>query len=291
MSPLDPEALAAYRAHSFRLHPHLRLHSIEDARAFVAERGFVFFWPIKGVVFPSLWTAVAGDRPVADAHDDPGHITWGWKDRSLHQRWWYYAKVLRGRATLISLHDAPYFYALSDNFGDPESDYLVQYQDGVLSREARYLYELLLHEGPLDTVTMRRKLHMTGKASTSPFDRALNFLQRDFKILPVGVAQTGAWRYSFIYECTHRWFPELAAAARPITQAQARLHLLQCALNSLGAAPEAEIRKLFQWPLSDLRPVLRALLAQGVCCETSVSGATDVYYTLPRLTSNPLLAP
>ena len=48
---------------------------------------------------PSLWTAVAGDRPVADAHDDPGHITWGWKDRSLDKKIWYYGKILRRKAT------------------------------------------------------------------------------------------------------------------------------------------------------------------------------------------------
>ena len=43
---------------------------------------------IKGIAFPSLWTAVAGDRPFADEHDDPGHVTWGWKDTAPGQRIW-----------------------------------------------------------------------------------------------------------------------------------------------------------------------------------------------------------
>ncbi|NOZ71640.1 MAG: winged helix DNA-binding domain-containing protein [Chloroflexi bacterium] len=283
MTPLASETLLAHRAQTFRLHPHLRLHKVEDARTFVEERGFIFFWPIKGVTFPSLWTAVAGDRPVASAHNDPGHVTWGWKDQALDKRWWYYAKILRGRATLISLKDLPYFYALSDNFGEPESDYLLQYQDGVLSREARLIYEILLNEGPLDTVTMRRKLHMTGKASNSPFDRALTYLQRDFKILPVGVAQTGAWRYSFIYECTHRWFPELAETARPIPRRKARAHLLLRYLQSMGAATEADMRKIFQWPRPDLQQAMQDLLAQGDCCETKVSGQSGDFYALPAL--------
>ncbi len=66
---------------------------------------------------PSLWTAVAGDRPVADKHDDPGHITWGWKYKALGKKIWYYAKTLRKKATMISLEIAPYFYALSENYG------------------------------------------------------------------------------------------------------------------------------------------------------------------------------
>jgi hypothetical protein len=283
MTRLSAAALAAYRARTFRLHPDLRLHRPEEARTFVEERGFIFFWPIKGVTFPSLWTAVAGDRPVAAAHDDPGHVSWSWKDQALDKRWWYYAKVLRGRATLIALADVPYFYALSDNFGEPEQDYLIQYEDGVLSREARLIYEILLREGPLDTVTMRRKLHLTGKASNSPFDRGLTYLQRDFKILPVGVARTGAWRYSFIYECTHRWFPELPALARPISRARARQHLLQRLLHSLGAATEADMRKLLQWPPSELSRTLRDLCEQDICLETKLEDASVVYYALPEL--------
>ena len=52
---------------------------------------------------PSLWVAVAGDRPVPDEHDDPGHVTWGWKDGLLGKRRWYYGRVLRKRNTFISL--------------------------------------------------------------------------------------------------------------------------------------------------------------------------------------------
>src|SRR3972149_5049108 len=95
---------------------------------------FSYFWPIKDVTLPSLWAAVAGDRPVADAHDDPGHVTWGWKDSLLGARKWYYAKVLRKKATIIALDVAPYFYALSENYGDPRGDYLLQHEQGLLTQ-------------------------------------------------------------------------------------------------------------------------------------------------------------
>ena len=103
MAALLKEELQAYRAKTFRLTSGTQLTGIEDALAYVQERGFLTLWPIKGIDLPSLWTAVAGDRPVADEHDDPGHITWRWKDSMLDHRRWYYGKLLRGKATIVSL--------------------------------------------------------------------------------------------------------------------------------------------------------------------------------------------
>ncbi len=131
MPELPIELLDTYRTRTFRLLPELRLKTPADALRFVNERGFVFFWPIKGVTLPSLWAAVAGHRSVAAQHDDPGHVTWGWKDDALDKRQWYYGKLLRGRATMIALEIASFFSALSENFGDPEHDYLQLYEDGA----------------------------------------------------------------------------------------------------------------------------------------------------------------
>ncbi len=124
MLTIPPDRIQAYRDRTFRLTAELRLQARDEAVQFVKERGFVYFWPISGIVFPSLWAAVAGDRPVADAHDDPGHVTWGWKDALLGGSAWYYAKVLRKKATMISFDLLPSFYALSENYGAYEEDYL-----------------------------------------------------------------------------------------------------------------------------------------------------------------------
>ena len=76
MTRIDLKKLQALRTRTFNLPPQKRVSSPAAALTFVNKRGFVYFWPIKGIDLPSLWTAVAGDRPVADKHDDPGHITW-----------------------------------------------------------------------------------------------------------------------------------------------------------------------------------------------------------------------
>ncbi len=284
MPKITAERLNAYQQQTFRLRSDLRLRSKEDGLAFVNERGYVYFWPIKGILLPNLWMAVAGNRPVADAHDDPGHITWGWKDEMLDKRQWYYGKILRGKATMIALEIVPYFYALSENYGDPENDYLQLYDDGLLSREAKMIYEILLKEGPLDTVNMRRLVHMTGKASNSPFERALVSLQRDFKILPVGIAQAGAWRYSFIYDLVHRYYPELPEKARPVRRSDARRILVERYLVSVGAATTGDTQKLFQWPKGDLNRTVAQLVEEGrLESGYRVEGASDDCLVAPPL--------
>jgi hypothetical protein len=275
--------LENYRRETFRLAEGRRLQDQEEAIAFARERGFVYFWPIKDVLFPSLWAAVAGNRPVADAHDDPGHITWGWKDDLLGKRRWYYAKVLRGKATIIDLELLPTFYALSENYGEPQTDYLQLYDDGLLSQPARLIYETLLREGAMDTVHLRQAIHMTRRSSDSAFARGMTELQREFRILPVGIARSGGWNYSFIYEPVHRHFPELPEKARAIGRGEARLSLACRYFDAVGAATEGEIRKLFQWKPRDVKRTLEALQESGALVALPGNTPSQTQYVLPRL--------
>ena len=247
MPTIDLDQLTRHRANTFHLPPAQRIRTPEAALDWVNQRGFVYFWPITGVDLPSLWTAVAGERAVADAHDDPGHVTWGWKDSALGKRQWYYAKILRRKATMISLEIAPYFYALSDNYGSPEEDHIIAYQEGRLTLEAKQVYDAILDNGPLNTLDLRRAAHLTSKGSDSVFNRALEVLQADFKILPVGVAEAGAWRYAFIYDLTARHYPDLPDKARGIGEAEARQKLLELFFASVGAAQLRDVTRLFGW--------------------------------------------
>jgi hypothetical protein len=263
MQTISYKKIESFRRQTFRLLPRKRVKTKEEAIQFTNQRGFIFFWPIKDIVLPSLWQAVAGDRPVADQHDDPGHVTWGWKDSLLGAHRWYYAKVLRKRATIISLEVLPYFYALSENYGSPEEDYLTIYEQGRLTREAKLVYEALLREGPLDTVTLRRVTHLTSKDSEYRFNRALIELQTDFKILPVGVTEAGAWHYAFAYDLVPRHFPGLLDQTRFIQESQARQKLLELYFKSVGAAQLTDLSKLFRWRPPDLQGTLNGMIQSG----------------------------
>ena len=180
MNKIAQSKIDTYRSKTFRTRPGMQLKSSQQAVDYVNERGFVFFWPVKGFAFPSLWGAVAGDRPVADEHDDPGHITWNWKDSLLDKKVWYYARVLKRKNTIISMEAIDYFYALSPNYGEPEEDFIDQYSRGLLPMEAKLIFDALVRKGPLDTISLRKEARLTGSSSTSPFNRALDILQQQF---------------------------------------------------------------------------------------------------------------
>lgn len=282
MRKLSLKKLISYRTGTFHLPPAGRISSPRQAEKYVNERGFIYFWPIKNIDLPSLWVAVAGNRPVADAHDDPGHVTWRWKDQSLGKKVWYYAKVLRRKATLISLDTAPYFYALSENFGSPEEDHLVAYGEGRLTLAAKLVYEALL-EGAMNTIDLRRAARMTNKTSDSEFARALDALQADFKILPVGVAEAGAWRYAFIYDIVPRHMPELVESARSISEAEARSKLVHIFLRSVGAVRPRDIARLFGWTHDLTHRTIQSLEKQNKIIQAIHPKKDGEWLALPEL--------
>ena len=282
MPAIDLKKLNTHRTRTFRLPPSPRVSSPRAALDFIKERGFIYFWPIKGIDLPSLWTAVAGNRIVADKHDDPGHVTWGWKDRALGKKTWYYAKILRKKATMVSLDIAPYFYALSENYGSPDEDYLLAYEEGRLTQAAKQVYEALLNEGALNTIDLRRAAKLTN-AKESEFNKALEVLQGDFKILPVGVAEAGAWKYSFIYEIVPRHYPDLPEQARQIGEGVARTKLLELYFESVGAARESDANKLFGWKKELTARTISSLLEKQKLVESEHPQEKGKWLALPKL--------
>lgn len=260
---LSIDRIEEYRSHTFSYHTDNRVITKDQAIQYVNERGFIFFWPINGVTLPSLWGAVAGDRPVPNNHDDPAHVTWNWKDSLLGKHVWYYAKILRKKATIISMSTAPYFYALTENYGAPEEDYLTTYEQGRMTQEAKSVYEALLDNGPLDTILLRKMAHLAGRESETRFIRALTDLQVDFMIMPVDVADAGSWHYSFVYDVVARFEPSLVDASRYIGEIDARLVILDLYFQSTGGAQFKDLVRLFSWKPSDIEQAIERLETKG----------------------------
>jgi hypothetical protein len=276
MQTISKQSLLDFRKRTYRISTRGVLHSPQEALGFIQERGFIFFWPVKGIDMPSLWVAAAGERPVPDEHDDPGHKTWGWKDDGLGKKLWYYAKVLRHKGTFISLELIPFFYALSPNYGQPEEDYLLQYQEGTLPSECKQVFEALLKEGPLDTINLKKAARLSNAGSEGRFAKALDQLQAELKILPVGIAEVGAWKYAYLYDLTHRHMPELPEKARLIGEHEARRSLVNTYFDSVGAAPISNIRKIFGWPQPIMeKTILELTVAGGPLLEIEIEGVRD----------------
>ena len=137
----------------------------------------------------------------------------------------------------------------------------------------------------MDTVHLRQAIHMTRRSSDSAFARGLTELQREFRILPVGIAKAGGWNYSFIYEAVHRHFPQLPEQARGIGRGEARQILARRYFEAVGAATEGEMRKLSQWKPVDVRRTLERLQEAGCIVALPGDTAGQTRYVLPQLSS------
>jgi hypothetical protein len=280
MNALTKADLLAAREIRYRRRMNLRLKNQQQAVEFVNDVGFSFLFPIQKLELPSLWDAIAG-RMVKTYPDHKGYEierTWGWKDESLDQKWWYYGKLIRDKATLVSLDFLPNFYALSENFGDYEHDYLEEYKTGQLTSEAKQVYEALLKNGALDAVRLRREAHLSTEANKGRFDKALTDLQTGLKVLPVGIAPAGAWRYAFIYEVLPRWFSQIPVQAQQISRMEARRRILDRYLCNVIFSTVPIAARLFRWSPVETQQAAESLAAEGrLELNVKVSGIKDLH--------------
>ena len=108
---------------------------------------------------------------------------------------------------------------------------------------------------------------MSADSAKSRFDRALVELQVGLKVIPIGVAEAGAWNYAFVYEILQRHFPDLPAQARPIGRAEARRVLVQRYLDNVVAADRKMVAKVFhvlKWTPMELDRTIATLLEDGM---------------------------
>jgi hypothetical protein len=189
---------------------------------------------------------------------------------------------VRTRRFLFIVHDL-----LSENYGDPTSDYLIQYEDGRMTYEAKQIYEALLEHGPQHVIELRRLAGLTGGERSLAFQRALTDLQADLKILPVGVAEAGAWQYAFIYDLVTRWYPEVPEKARGIKGSEARRKLLAVYLDNVIAATVDQAARLFGWPANDVDRAAAKLVEEGsIVIDTNIEGMREKQLLSARANSD-----
>jgi hypothetical protein len=265
VSDLNLETLRSMRAERYRQRPHLRVKIEAEALSFLDDVGLCLLFSAQDVELPSLWGAICGeDRSMPEHHDDHElGLTWHWKDSLPVAGKVLYGKFLRKRPVFISLDLAPYFYALSPNYGDPAQDYLQEYLDGRLSAEAKQVYEVLLEQGALPTSRLRREAALGGKSSATRFDRALAELQMDLRITKVAISDANRWGYCYVYDLLPRHFPGVVEASQGITGRQARETILLRYLRTVVAVTPRQVSSLFGWEPGDVDRLAERLAAEG----------------------------
>jgi hypothetical protein len=266
--PADLQVTAAiehWRDQRWRRTPERQVHIEAEARAFFDEVGLAFLYGERGTEIPTLWGAVSGSRgPVPQNHNDPyvGRV-WEWKDTLPARKEVYYGKWLRGKPTFVSLALLPAAYALSPNYGDP-LDYIEQYEAGLLSVEARNIYEVLLNQGALATSYLRQESGLSGGGAVARrFDSALVELQMQFQIVKVGVSDASRWGYAYVYDLFTRQFPAVADLAHLITTDQAMDTLLLAHLENVAVESTPACQRLFRWDPWEWERAIARLTQRG----------------------------
>lgn len=253
----------------------LKVKTQAEAVRFIDEVGVALLFPGDGIVLPDLWSAINGrEREIPKRHHDWAlHKTWDWKDRIPSKRQAWYGKLVRGKPAFVAMADLPAVYAMSSNYGELD-DYVEAYNDGLLSREGKEIYEALLERGPLPTSELRKVTGMAGGGDNARrFERAVVELQRDLKIVKAGISDANRWKYCYVYDVLLRWAPDLAEKARAYTSRTATRHLVGRYLGSAVAAPPGVFAKMFGWEPAVTKRYIEEMLADGTLAPVRVLGA------------------
>jgi hypothetical protein len=256
------------------MHPDLKLRTRADAVKFIDRVGIALLFPGDNIPLPDLWTAINGmERKLPKHHHDQAlHKTWDWKDTIPARKEAWYGKLVRGKPAFLSFRDLPAMYALSSNYGELD-DYLEAYADGMMSGEAKTVYEVLLAEGPMPTSSLRKACGLGGGGDNARrFERAIVELQTGLKIVKSGISDSNRWKYCYIYDLLLRWSPTLGEQAREYTSRTAMRHLITRYLQTAIAAPMQIFPRLFSWDPGVTERIVEEMLQDGALNAIRVVG-------------------
>ncbi len=194
-----PEAVEVYRDRKWRREPEHRIEDAYGAEKLIEDIGFCGALTDSRRPGPSVYIGVCGRR---DAHmprnvqkDPESSLAWTIKDELMRRGRVYYGKLLRGRATFIARRLIPHFHALWGIRPEEEST--------LLSNDARSVLRVLRREWEMASRDLRQASGMSDRVR---FNRAIDELQKTFKVIPSDVIYEPTFTY--IWSLTESRFLE-----------------------------------------------------------------------------------
>jgi hypothetical protein len=242
-----PADLLVERAHACRLTPDRALESIEDAQAFLAERGMLTLTP--DCALPSLFAA---------CHEEPyepgGHgfatwpkTKWSWAFELVGRPGVHALKLHRGRRLFLA--DA--IVALADPLCRAE---LARAEAGEHGMAARELVGFLAAAGPASLDDVKRELGLETAALRAARER----MERVGAIVSRPIAVTAASGGERETSELARWdqrYPDAPATPGGLAE------LIVAGVRAAVVAPERELARWFSWPVPSA--MIAELVAAG----------------------------
>ena len=248
--------LERYRA---KINAARRVRNAAQLVALVEDFGFCFAFTLR-----------TGDAPIPACFDhlstsDEGRKwgwMWGWKDELAEAKTLYYGTLLARKPTFVAPRLLPIFYATFGRAGEPD-DHVEDLRAGRLSELGRRIVDFLTQHGETQTKRMRASLGVSSQEGKRQYDKALDDLQRLMHVARVRAVGEGREDYNYTYDLFTRRYGEAVRAAERISSADARLALLERAVQLAGAMTARQAKRLFDWDDEPLARTIDRLTAEG----------------------------
>lgn len=257
-----PEEVEAYRDFKWRREPEHRIEDVYEAERFIEEIGFCGALTDSRRPGPSVYIAVCGRR---DAHmprnvqkDPESSLAWTIKDELMRRGRVYYGKLLRRRATFIARRLIPYFHVLWGVRPEGESTHL--------SDDACRVLRVLRSEWEMASRDLRLASEITDRIR---FNRAIDELQKTFKVIPSDVIYEPSFTY--IWSLTESRFLEQLKIS--VTIEDSLKEIARAYLGGAGMTIRRELASVTGLSAPDAGLGNWALVDEGV----AVRLATGVY--------------
>ncbi|GIP26008.1 hypothetical protein J23TS9_11380 [Paenibacillus sp. J23TS9] len=205
------------------IHTEVMINHYEEAVEYIEQVGIL---PLASLIpdYPSLESITPKDSWHSDTEDDP----WSWRTRFPLEGKAAYGKFFKKKAVFVSSEWFPWVYTCLSMGTDAEKCY----RDGLLSRTAWQLYQLIDTEQGIDTRMLRERALMKAKEDKKAFDQAIIELQESLFIVISGVkakvnemGEVNGWS-STSYETAENWMRQNGIKKNNRTKEEAREELL-----------------------------------------------------------------
>jgi hypothetical protein len=242
------EGLERRRVTACRLDPRLALVELDDAVAFVADRGLLTLTPCCAL--PSLFGA---------CHEEPHSPGKGGYGQYPRTRWWWGGALAdTAGVTATKLHRGKTLYLAAgvvEMVAPLCAGALDEAMNGGLGGDAQRVVELLAAAGPSTTDDLKDELGLDAKR----YQRAKAALERQGAVLSRGLTvETAGGGHRHVSEL-RIW--DRPAGRRARIQGDLLVDLLVAVVTAAVVLPEADARRAFSWPISEA--VVEQAVADG----------------------------
>ncbi|MWV42378.1 hypothetical protein GRF59_01930 [Paenibacillus sp. HJL G12] len=215
----------------------------EEASNYIHRIGIL---PLASIIpdYPSLESITSKESWYSGTEQDP----WSWRVRFPVEGKAAYGKFFRKKAVLISTEWFPWVHACLGLGIDAEK----LYRDGMLSRTAWQLYQLINIDQGIDTRVLRERAQMKAKEDKKAFDQAVIELQDSLLIVISGVqervnadGEPNGWN-STAYETATHWMSQHGLKAAECTKEEACNEIMARLQDNCSDKSIAFFKKVFQ---------------------------------------------